>query len=98
VALRDFVHDFLGLMATEARVAQVELVEERVEHLVAFDDAAGLARRLLAAVLTALSRAARGSSLRVHVQRRADRAAIGVQGIGAATGPFELSLETPLLR
>jgi sigma-54 dependent transcriptional regulator, acetoin dehydrogenase operon transcriptional activator AcoR len=97
IAVADLVTDFVALMATEARVAGVEIVEYRMDQVLAFDDVRALTRRLLTSMLNALHRAAKHSAIRVNTVAAAGQATIGISGMGLRDRPFELSVYAPLL-
>jgi len=67
LALADIVQDLLDLLATEARVVGVQFEWGAAERVMVLDDHQALTRRLLGGFLSALQKAASGSTLVVEV-------------------------------
>ena len=67
LALADIVQDLLDLLATEARVVGVQFEWGAADRVTVLDDHQALTRRLLGGFLSALQKAAPGSTLVVEV-------------------------------
>lgn len=67
--LADVVQDFMDLVATEARIAGVQLAWGRVDEVQVLAERRALARELLAGFLDAVQRAVPGSQIAVDVGR-----------------------------
>jgi transcriptional regulator of acetoin/glycerol metabolism len=98
IDLADLTHDFATLMATEARVAQVTLTEERLERVLVLDDAGALSRRLLTSMLSVFQRAERGSSVSLATGASEGRGVIRVRGTGSGGRAVAHAVDAPLLR
>ena len=98
IALADLVEDFIALLATEARVAQIELVWKRSDARVVLDDIQALSQRLLKLFLDAVQTAAPGSAVEIDVTEAEGYAAVmlgTVDRAGRRTAQFTRS---PVLR
>lgn len=98
VELADLVDDFISLMETEARVAQVRLVWGRAERPLVLDDVQALSQRLLSALLNAMQVTPAGGQITVSVAQH-EREAVVMLGSRLADGSeFVGSAAAPLLR
>jgi hypothetical protein len=85
-------------MSTEARVADVQLVEDRMDRALALDDLKALSRRLLGTSLDALQRAMPGSPLHFDIESSEARVTIRLRGVDLRGQRFDLALHAPRLQ
>jgi sigma-54 dependent transcriptional regulator, acetoin dehydrogenase operon transcriptional activator AcoR len=79
--LADIVDDFMSLMDTEARVAQVRLAWHRAERLLVLDDVQALSRRLLTAFLNAMQVTPAGQQITVATGKENREAVVTIASV-----------------
>lgn len=98
VELADMVDDFISLMDTEARVAQVRLVWGRAERLLVIDDVQALSQRLLTAFLNAMQVAPAGEQITVAIGKEDREGVVMLASMLADGSQHRESARAPLLR
>jgi transcriptional regulator of acetoin/glycerol metabolism len=98
IALADLVEDFIALLATEARVAQVDLVWKQADRLVVLDDVQALSQRLLRIFIDALQAAAPGTAIEIRVGTVDGEARVSLATVAADGRPVARATGAPRLR
>jgi transcriptional regulator of acetoin/glycerol metabolism len=98
IALADLVEDFVALLGTEARVAQIDLVWKQAERLVVLDDVQALSQRLLQLFLDAMRAAAPGGVIEIRIGAREGQAAVSLTRVAVEGHRTERTAMAPLLR
>lgn len=100
VAVHDLVVEFIGLVQTEARINDISLREHRIDAAFALDDVRALTRRLLAATLDSLQRAAPHTvvDVSVGVEPSGGDVITRLGGVASNGAAFEYSTRAPALR
>jgi sigma-54 dependent transcriptional regulator, acetoin dehydrogenase operon transcriptional activator AcoR len=98
VELTDMVEDFMSLMDTEARVAQVRLAWGRAERLLVFEDAQALSQRLLTAFLNAMQVTPAGEQITVTIAQGDRDAVVTIASMLADGNQHRETARAPLLQ
>lgn len=98
IALVELVEDFTALLATEARVAQIELVWKRADKLIALDDVQALSQRLLKLFLDAMQRVAPGNAIGIAVFAAEGFATVSLQTVDERGREATHAIRCPLKR
>jgi sigma-54 dependent transcriptional regulator, acetoin dehydrogenase operon transcriptional activator AcoR len=98
IALVELVEDFVALLATEARVAQIELLWKRADKLVVLDDVQALSQRLLKLFLDGLQASVPGSAMEINVIAIEGDGLVSLRSVNEGGHRTAHSTRSPLLR
>ena len=98
IMLPELVDDFIGLMETEARVADVSLKHGKMERVLVLDDSRLLSQRLLSEVLSAMQWAEPKSSITIDVFAETTEGVIQVHSLSTTGHPLTHSVRAQRLK
>lgn len=98
ILLAELADDFIGLMETEARVANVKILHARMERAMVLDDKRSVSQQLLTAFLSAMQSVQPAGEIRVNVRSEEFFGLVQLEGVSPTGNLIQFEIRTPLLR